>query len=149
MLSKEGIVHVIHEAMRAYCQVTGDRHPLPEWDGAAAWQRNIGHDMLDMILMSPQKITPEIMHTFWCGFMWRDGWVFGHDKSAEAKTHPNLRRYENLPPEQKMKARLYCAIVEALRPAVEVSGDGRSDGGIAFQSPVIHNVIIDNRGGMP
>lgn len=42
------------------------------------------------------------------------GWVFGEIKDADAKTHPCIVPYDELPEFQKKKDHLFIAIVKAL-----------------------------------
>lgn len=58
--------------------------------------------------------TPEDLHQSWCDFKAADGWVYGEVKDAEAKTHPCLVPYEELPEEQRIKDDLFKAVVGAL-----------------------------------
>jgi len=44
----------------------------------------------------------------------KDGWVYGEVKDAEAKTHPCIVPFEELPEFQKKKDALFCAIVDSL-----------------------------------
>lgn len=43
------------------------------------------------------------------------GWVYGKVKDAEAKTHPCIVKFEDLPEFQQKKDALFCAIVDALK----------------------------------
>jgi hypothetical protein len=45
----------------------------------------------------------------------KDGWVYGEVKDAEAKTHPCIVPFEELPEFQKKKDALFCAIVDSLK----------------------------------
>lgn len=58
--------------------------------------------------------TPEQLHESWVEFKESDGWVYGPVKDADAKTHPCLVAYEDLPPEQRAKDDLFSVIVRAL-----------------------------------
>jgi hypothetical protein len=48
-----------------------------------------------------------------------NGWVFGEVKDAEAKTHPCIVPFEQLPVEQQAKDYLFKGIVHALAQFVE------------------------------
>jgi hypothetical protein len=43
------------------------------------------------------------------------GWHYGEVKDAEAKTHPCMVAYEELPFEQRVKDHVFRAIVSALK----------------------------------
>lgn len=68
--------------------------------------------------------SPEENHEAWMSFKQREGWRYGPNKDAEAKTHPCLVPYEHLPPVQKSKDLIFQAIVRAffgLEESAEVS----------------------------
>jgi hypothetical protein len=53
----------------------------------------------------------------WCAQKENDGWVYGPQKDAVAKTHPCLVPYEQLSADQRKKDRLFFAIVPAVLAA--------------------------------
>lgn len=54
-------------------------------------------------------------HNAWMEDKVKDGWVFGEKKDAEAKTHPCIVPFDQLPEFQQKKDELFCAIVDALK----------------------------------
>ena len=48
----------------------------------------------------------------------KDGWTYGTVKDAEAKTHPCLLPYSELPQEQKIKDQLFISVVMASAKAL-------------------------------
>jgi hypothetical protein len=104
------IARVCHEANRAWCEVNGDGTQVP-FDEAPNWQ-------VDSALEGVQKAldgaTPRELHQSWCAAKVRDGWHWGEVKDPEAKTHPCLVDYDELPEEQRRKDALFAAIVKAL-----------------------------------
>ncbi|XUM24954.1 RyR domain-containing protein [Bradyrhizobium oligotrophicum S58] len=46
----------------------------------------------------------------------RAGWVHGEVKDADAKTHPCIVPFDQLPRVQQAKDKLFRAVVAALRP---------------------------------
>jgi len=50
----------------------------------------------------------------WSADKVRDGWRYGPVKDAQAKTHPRLVPFDQLPAHQQAKDRLFRAIVRAL-----------------------------------
>lgn len=110
-LSIESIAQVCHEANRALQLISGDPAPSLAWEAAEAWQRDSAIAGVNAALAGT---SPEEQHEAWCDFKRADGWVYGPVKSAEAKTHPCLVEYDQLPPEQKAKDAVFVAIVAAL-----------------------------------
>lgn len=110
------IARVVHEANRAYCTAIGDSSQ-ESWERAAEWQRTSAVDGVRSML-NGQATSPEEQHQAWCDTKLRDGWQFGPRKDAEAKTHPCLVPYNELPPEQRMKDHLFRAVVQALTGSV-------------------------------
>ena len=86
------IARVAHEVNRAYCA---------DQSGVRA------------ILADPTT-TPEQSHEGWTVVKVADGWVYGPVKDADAKTHPCLVPYSELPPEQRAKDAIFGGVVRAL-----------------------------------
>jgi hypothetical protein len=57
----------------------------------------------------------DAQHNAWLEEKVNDGWVYGEIKDAEAKTHPCIVPFEQLPEFQKKKDALFCAIVDSLK----------------------------------
>jgi len=108
------IAQVAHEANRALQRIAGDDNPSPPWDDAPLDQRD---SAIAGILTALNGATPEEQHDAWAAHKRADGWVYGAVKDAEAKTHPCLVPYANLPPEQRVKDAVYIAIVRAMAAA--------------------------------
>lgn len=66
--------------------------------------------------------TPEQLHQSWCEQKVADGWQYGPVKDAEAKTHPCLIPYDGLPEAQRLKDRLFQAIVWMMDKNLPVEG---------------------------
>ena len=60
-------------------------------------------------------ITPEMMHKEWMDSHIKDGWVYGEVKDFEKKTHPCLIPYEELPENQRLKDRIFVALVNSMK----------------------------------
>lgn len=100
-----------HEANRAYCASIGDDTQV-EWSEAEEWQRESAVAGVRGVI---EGNTPEQSHESWLAFKEADGWVHGEVKDAEAKTHPCMVPYAELPDEQKAKDDIFVATVrEAL-----------------------------------
>lgn len=107
----EAIARVCHEANRAWQIVTGDPAPSPEWDTAPEWQRTSAAEGVKAAL---DGATSEQLHLSWVNSKLADGWTYGPVKDAQAKTHPCLVPYDQLPAEQRLKDHLFHAIVRVL-----------------------------------
>lgn len=113
MLDRLEIARVAHEVNRAYCTALGDESQ-PSWETAPAWQRESALAGVSAIIEG-RVARPEDSHESWSAQKIADGWVFGPVKDAEAKTHPCLVEYSELPAEQRTKDFLFLAVVKALR----------------------------------
>lgn len=112
---REQIARVCHEANRGWCEATGDFSQKP-WDTAEPWQREGAIDGVEFALSFPSA-GDSAQHDNWAREKVADGWVHGPVKDAAAKTHPCLVPFEQLPPEQQAKDRLFRAVVKALSAA--------------------------------
>ena len=107
------IAKVCHEVNRAYCQAIGDDSQKP-WDEAPEWQRESARMGVDLHLMVPE-LGPEASHISWMQNKLEEGWSYGDVKDEDAKTHPCLVPFDQLPVEQQAKDYIFLAIVHALR----------------------------------
>ena len=111
-MQKEDIARVCHEVNRAYCESLGDTSQ-PVWTDAPQWQKDSA--MLGVTLHTENDVGPEASHESWMNQKVADGWVYGAVKDPEAKTHPCIMRFEDLPISQRAKDFIFQAIVRALR----------------------------------
>lgn len=104
------VASIAHEANRGYCESIGD-HSQPSWEDAPDWQRASAiagvHAHID------GHLTPEQSHERWMEHKRRDGWTYGPTKDLEAKTHPCMVPYSELPLEQRSKDYIFQAVVAA------------------------------------
>lgn len=111
-LSIDSIARVTHEANRAYCAACGDFTQMP-WDEAPQWQKDSA--ILGVSKIASGEITrPEQSHESWFAQKVADGWVYGPLKDPEAKTHPCMVPYAELPKSQRLKDSLFLSIATAL-----------------------------------
>lgn len=108
----ERIAKACHEANRAYCASMGDRSQAP-WDLAPDWQRQSAIAGVQAVIDDPW-VTPQQLHAAWMAQKEADGWVYGEVKDPDAKTHPCMVPFEELPAEQQAKDRIFSAIVLAM-----------------------------------
>lgn len=105
------VAKVTHSANKAYYETLGD-FSQPTWEQAPEWQRESAIAGVQFVLDNPFA-PPSAQHNSWSEQKLGDGWVYGEVKDAEAKTHPCLVPYNELPEEQQMKDRLFGTIVRA------------------------------------
>lgn len=105
---------IAHEANRIYCLTKGDQSQSA-WDDAPEWQRK---SALQGVRVALGGATPEQQHESWCEDKVADGWTFGETKDPEAKTHPCLMPYANLPAAQRGKDALFIGVVSAMAGAL-------------------------------
>lgn len=111
-MNNEQIAKICHEVNRAYCAALGD-FSQPTWEDAPEWQRSSARAGVDLHTMG--DFGPEASHISWMKQKVEEGWVYGPEKNPEAKTHPCIVPFDQLPREQQAKDFIFRAIVHALR----------------------------------
>lgn len=108
------IARVCHEVNRGLCQAYGES-VQPAWEDAPL---DIQASAVDGVafVRNNLNVTPEMSHDNWCAFKRDEGWVHGPVKDADAKTHPCLVRYDDLPVAQRAKDYVFLSTVRALLP---------------------------------
>lgn len=106
------VAQVAHEANRAWCAVNGD-YSQPSWDSAPEWQKASAVDGVRFHVDNPDA-GDSASHDNWMAHKKADGWVYGEIKDPEAKTHPCMVPFEDLPREQQIKDALFRAIVHSI-----------------------------------
>lgn len=106
------IARVAHEVNRAYCEALGD-NSQPAWEDAPQWQRDSAR--MGVALHTANDVGPEASHESWMAQKIADGWVYGPVKDPEAKQHPCIVPFGELPREQQAKDYLFRAVVHAMR----------------------------------
>lgn len=106
------IAKACHEANAALCRAFGD-NSQPTWDDAPDWQRMSAINGVSFHLANPDA-GPESSHGAWLAQKEAEGWVWGEVKDADAKTHPCMLPFDELPPEQQAKDHVFRALVHTL-----------------------------------
>ena len=115
MIKDEDIAMIVHEANKAYCEALGDMSQEP-WENAPHEIKDSAIEGVIYRLANPD-VTPEELHDNWCRYKELAGWEYGKEKNEFRKTHNCLVDYDKLPEEQKVKDRLFSAIIGALIPS--------------------------------
>jgi hypothetical protein len=110
------IARAVHEAMRAY-QAALSEPVAPPWEEAGSMQDG-SREAVEFAL---HNRTPGAQHEAWIRSKERDGWAYGSTKDENAKTHPSLRPFAELPETERTKDALVIGIVQALAPLFGVS----------------------------
>ena len=111
----ENIAAVIHDANRRLQVIEGDPVPSPLWDEAPQRQIDVAVESVLLALDDPGR-TPEENHAGWMDRLIADGWTYGPVKDEQAKTHPLLVDWAELPEDARRKDRLFLSVVRALAP---------------------------------
>lgn len=114
------IARIAHEANRQLCLALGDLSQ-PIWEEAPEWQRDSAVNGVNFHRQDPDA-TPEKSHEAWMAQKVREGWTYGPVKDPEAKQHPCMVAYSDLPPLQRAKDHLFRGICHALLPFVADQG---------------------------
>lgn len=103
------IARLCHAANLAICEAAGDQSQKP-WHDAEPWQRESAELGVRFCLNHPLA-SPSDQHEAWTADKLDDGWTYGPTKDADAKTHPCLVPYNELPLEQRIKDYVFMSIV--------------------------------------
>jgi hypothetical protein len=103
---------VCHEVNRIWCQINHD-FSQPYWIDAPAWQQESAI-MGVMFHMENPDAGADASHNSWWEQKRADGWVWGEVKDPEAKTHPCMVPFEDLPKDQQLKDHLFRSVVHSV-----------------------------------
>lgn len=119
----EDIAKACHEVNRAFCAAIGDTSQTA-WEDAPDWQKTSAINGVRFHLaglLNGKRPDPRDSHRNWMQEKLAAGWVLGPVKDAEAKTHPCLVDYFDLPREQQVKDTLFVETFLALAPKLDLS----------------------------
>ena len=112
MIDVEKIAAVFHEANRRYSAETDDISHKPWEETSWAVKQSA---IAGVVYVKENPDAPlSFQHDQWCKRKIIDGWMFGIEFNEEEKKHPCIRPYEQLSGHQKVKDRLFRAIVKSL-----------------------------------
>ena len=106
------IARACHEANKVWCEANAD-YSQKHWDEAEQWQRDSALKGVEFRINNPGA-GEDAQHNAWMKDKTDCGWVYGEEKNADAKTHPCIVPFNELPSFQQKKDRLFCAIVDSL-----------------------------------
>jgi len=106
------IACICHQVNKAYCEALRDFSQV-DWHCAPDWQRASAINGVNFHLINPDA-GPEHSHNEWLKEKTADGWKYGPTKNEVTKEHPCFVPYDELPPEQQMKDKLFISTVRTL-----------------------------------
>lgn len=112
-IKAHAIARVCHEANKGWCESNSD-FSQKQWNEAEEWQRQSAVTGVLFRFDNPDA-AEDSQHNAWMKDKTDAGWVYGETKDAEAKTHPCIIPFQELPEFQQKKDKLFCAIVDALK----------------------------------
>lgn len=112
-MTKESIAQVCHEMNKAICESAGD-NSQKSWEQAEQWQKESAIKGVEFAIDNPNA-PASAQHDAWSEDKIKNGWKFGEVKDADAKTHPCLVPFEDLPFEQRVKDVAFKQVVNSLK----------------------------------
>ena len=100
-----------HKVNKVYCEFIGD-NSQPAWSQAPKWQKDSAVKGVRHILENPNA-QPSDSHDSWLAEKRAAGWCYGPVKDPELKQHPCFLKYEELGEDQKVKDKLFIAVVKS------------------------------------
>lgn len=109
--SDEDIARVVHAANAELQAIQGDPVPSQPWD---AESQELQDNVVLGVRNARDGYTPAEHHQAWVDDKLAHGWRYGPAKDPQAKTHPCLVPFDDLPRDQRVKNVLFIAIVRAM-----------------------------------
>ena len=106
------IAKLCYDVNKAYSAVIGDLSFKRSWEDAFNWEREANIDGVRYVVENPY-ITPDELHERWVRYKVENGWKYGIVKDEQAKTHPNIVPYLNIPREIRVKDHIFLEIVKS------------------------------------
>lgn len=114
------VAALAHAVNFAYCRSIRDESQVP-WADAPEWQRDSVINGVEFIASNPGASAAE-NHENWMALKVSEGWVYGPVKDEQAKTHPCIMPYDDLPAEQRAKNEMFMSLVKEALAFIETDG---------------------------
>lgn len=108
-LEIENAARICHELNRIWCEFNHD-YSQPVWELAPDWQRESAINGVLFHIQNPDA-GDDASHENWRSEKRADGWTWGETKDPEAKKHPCMVAFRDLPSEQRFKDTLFRTTV--------------------------------------
>ncbi len=108
----EAISATVHAALRSWAAAHG-QHDIPPWEEAPDWMRQSTRESVRHALEHPAS-DARAQHEQWLAQKAREGWRYGLVKDSQAKTHPLMVPYDQLPDWERRKDAIINALARAL-----------------------------------
>jgi len=102
----EKIARIAHQVNKAYCESIGD-FSQKDWEEAEEWQKDAAIVGVLFVKENPNAGC-DATHNEWLNFKKKDGWVYGKKKDEQAKTHPCIVPFDELPQKQQSKDAIFA-----------------------------------------
>lgn len=109
--SNTALARICHEANKVWCELNGDMSQKP-WCETSQEMKDSAISGVAFVRANPDA-GDEAQHNSWMQERLAQGWVYGPEKDPEAKTHPCLVPFDELPHAQQFKDKLFRSIVLA------------------------------------
>ena len=108
-MEKQVLAQMAHELNAVICR--NNNQEAAHWDDAPQWQKDSSLSGIEFALAHPD-VTPEMQHNEWMDYKIKDGWKYGEKKDAEAKTHPCLVPFGELPKFERAKDAVFIGVAK-------------------------------------
>lgn len=115
--TKSSIARLAYEATRTYYHLIGDVSQ-PQWGCAPQWQRDLYITEVEFHLKNPFA-KPSAIHECWLQDKIDAGWVYGAETNPDAKQHPCMVPFSELPARRQIKDHIIAGLVKSLSVFVQ------------------------------
>ncbi len=136
----ELVAEAAHEANRAFGHSISEL--MPSWSAAPQEMRK---SVLEGVIGILQGDTPEQSHQRWMDGKAADGWTYGKVKDAEAKTHPCMVPYAELPHRDRAKDEIFATVVNVVAKYIEVFGMKFKGGDVVAHSEMRCRMTVERQ----
>lgn len=118
----ETLAGMVHEANRVYCHSI-EQYDKEPWDMTPKIIQYSIEQGIKFLAANPDQ-TPEQMHENWFQYKLDEGWTYGTEVDVAEKKHNCMMPYAELPENEKLKDRIFHAIVHEFLDDLEWDEEG-------------------------